>query len=311
MSIHNKSTVPQTMTQPSCLGYCVFEVSDLGRWKSFATEVIGLQLGRAIADPSVLLRIDSHESRVILQQGPADDIVAAGWEFPTEPALESYVAGLRERGVDVTAADADLCSRRNVRKLYFCKDPDHWAHEFHFGAKIAPSDAPFSSRLVSGGFLAGRLGVGHIVSVATHPEQTNAFYKDVLGFSISDYITAKTELVEGAELEASFYHVASGRHHSIAVAALPNYPKRLSHLMLEASDLSDVGLAFDRFVAAGITIYSGIGQHPNDRMISFYAQTPSGFAIEIGWGGVVIDDAKWEVKSYSQASLWGHKPPSA
>lgn len=299
------------MIQPSCLGYCVFEVSDLDGWRTFATEVVGMQAGRAGPGSTLRLRLDDRECRVLLTEGASDDIAAAGWEFPTEESLELYVARLRKAGVDVTAGDDALSVSRNVRKLYVCRDPNGWAHEFHFGAGIAPSTAPFCSPLVRGGFATGRLGVGHIVSVAKDAARANAFYRDVLGFSVSDYIRAMTDLMPGVELDATFYHVAAGRHHSIAVAEFPGYPKSLNHLMVEARDIADVGLAFDRFTAAGIPIYSGIGQHPNDRMISFYAATPSGFAIEFGWGGVVIDDATWGVRSYSQASLWGHKPPVA
>ncbi|MFD0567797.1 hypothetical protein ACFQ2M_41870 [Kitasatospora saccharophila] len=33
--------------------------------------------------------------------------------------------------------------------------------------------------------------------------------------------------------------------------------------------------------------------HPNDHMFSFYVRTPSGFSVEYGWGGLLIDDATW------------------
>ena len=299
------------MTQPSCLGYCVFEVSDLERWRTFATQIVGMQVGRSATDTSLRLRIDEHESRVLLLQGPADDIAAAGWEFPTEAALDAYVAELANRGVEVTVGDENLAASRDVRKLYLCRDPNGWAHEFYLGASVAPSTAPFCSPLVRGGFLAGRFGVGHIVSVARDSAQANAFYRNKLGFSVTDYIRAQTDLVASGHIEVTFYHVEAGRHHSIAVAEFPGFPKFLNHLMIEAKDITDVGLAFDRFTAAGIPIFATLGQHPNDRMVSFYAATPSGFGIEFGWGGVVVDDRTWEVKSYSQPSLWGHKPVAA
>lgn len=81
--------------------------------------------------------------------------------------------------------------------------------------------------------------------------------------------------------------------------------------MLEAQEMDDVGLAYDRCVNAGLTIFSGLGHHPNDGMFSFYVQTPSGLGFELGWGGVVINDQGREIKRYSQLSDWGHKPLSA
>jgi hypothetical protein len=54
-----------------------------------------------------------------------------------------------------------------------------------------------------------------------------------------------------------------------------------------------------------------LGRHTNDLMTSFYVRTPSGFEIEYGYGGVLIEDeASWQVDTYDAISLWGHKPPS-
>ena len=45
----------------------------------------------------------------------------------------------------------------------------------------------------------------------------------------------------------------------------------------------------------------------NDRTVSFYLGCPSGFALEYGWGGRVIDDATWQVECYDSVdSIWGH-----
>jgi len=53
-----------------------------------------------------------------------------------------------------------------------------------------------------------------------------------------------------------------------------------------------------------------LGGHPNDRMFSFYVKTPSGFAIEYGWGGLTIDDEEtWVVRTYDKLDIWGHFPP--
>jgi hypothetical protein len=78
--------------------------------------------------------------------------------------------------------------------------------------------------------------------------------------------------------------------------------------MVEVENMNDVGMAFDRCIAAGVPIQWGIGHHPNDQMFSFYVRTPSGFALEFGYGGVVINDADWKIVSYNRFSDWGHQP---
>lgn len=75
--------------------------------------------------------------------------------------------------------------------------------------------------------------------------------------------------------------------------------------------MEDVGHAYDRCLDAGVTITNTLGMHPNDRMFSFYARTPSAFDIEFGWGGRKIDDATWEIRQYDRLSVWGHRPPTA
>ena len=71
--------------------------------------------------------------------------------------------------------------------------------------------------------------------------------------------------------------------------------------------MDNVGRAFDRAVAYGLPIPRGLGRHDNDGMFSFYAETPAGFLIEVGTGGVVVDD-QWEARRYERASMWGHQP---
>jgi len=52
-----------------------------------------------------------------------------------------------------------------------------------------------------------------------------------------------------------------------------------------------------------------LGMHPNDHMFSFYVRTPSGMNVEYGWGGLVIDEATWQVQHLDKLSSWGHRPP--
>jgi hypothetical protein len=71
--------------------------------------------------------------------------------------------------------------------------------------------------------------------------------------------------------------------------------KRLHHFMLEVGSMDDVGLAFDRALRKGVRIMQTLGRHPNDRMFSFYAKTPSGFQFELGSraGRVVPKPEAW------------------
>ena len=81
--------------------------------------------------------------------------------------------------------------------------------------------------------------------------------------------------------------------------------------MLEVDQLDDVGLAYDRAIAAGLPIAMTLGKHPNDKMTSFYVRSPSGFEIEFGTGGRLMDmNENAPAGHYDAMSIWGHKPPA-
>jgi hypothetical protein len=63
---------------------------------------------------------------------------------------------------------------------------------------------------------------------------------------------------------------------------------------------------------AGLQLVMTLGRHWNDHMTSFYVESPSGFAVEYGWGGLQIDRATWStVRGTGEISFWGHRPVTA
>lgn len=297
------------MSELSNLGYVVFNVANLVAWEDFGVNILGLMVGQR-REGSLALRMDDYAQRIVLEQGADDDLAVAGWEFDTEEDLHTYVARLKNADVDVREGSKALAASRSVERLFVCDDPNGFQHEFYYGPTLAPISTPFCSKLLKGGgFETGRLGMGHILPVSRDYAKSIAFYKNVLGLRVSDYIR-DSQTIPGVTVDAVFFHARTGRHHSLATAFMPN-PKRLHHVMLQVRDMDDVGMAYDRCVKAGLKIHAGLGHHPNDRMFSFYVETPSGFGLEYGYGGIVIDDNAWEVKNYSQLSDWGHRPEAS
>jgi 2,3-dihydroxybiphenyl 1,2-dioxygenase len=283
------------------LGYLGLEVSDLGAWRRFATEALGLGVGAVRPGGALPLRMDGHEHRFLLHEGPADDVAFIGWELADEAALEAMCARLDRGRVSFRAGTAAEVAERGVRQLVSFEDPNGIRVEMCQGASIAA--APFRPDKIRSGFRTGDQGMGHVLINARDSAGTERFYREVLGFALTDYVHSEAP---DRPLHAVFLHV-NPRHHSLAFAELP-IPKRLHHVMLEANSVDDVGAAFDRCRDLGVPLQRGLGRHQNDRMLSFYGYTPSGFCFEIGWGGRAIDDRDWEVKTYPGASEWGHRP---
>jgi 2,3-dihydroxybiphenyl 1,2-dioxygenase len=245
--------------------------------------------------------MDAYAARLRLTADGTDDILYAGWEVRDRQALEALAARLAAHGVAVTSGTEADATARGVRALIRFADPEGLALEAYYGPLQKTND-PFVSPL-GVAFKTGPQGLGHIVLVAGNLEAQERFYVDVLGFRISDYI--QTEVVPGRPLHLAFLR-CNGRHHSLALAALP-LKKKLQHLMLEVQSLDDVGRALYRCQDAGHHISLTLGRHSNDQMLSFYPLTPSGFDIEYGWAGLEVDDERWHVMTHDTNSAWGHR----
>ncbi|MBL4744582.1 MAG: VOC family protein [Cycloclasticus sp.] len=292
---------------PSNLGYFVFKSDHLPEWEVFLRDLVGMQISDRSTDEQLVFRMDRQEQRVVIEKGDGDDLSAVGWEFETDEALDEMVEHIKEQNINIVEADQTFCDSRAVKKAYICTDPDGVNHELYFAASIIPMNNSFKSSVMKEGFLADNMGAGHYVANANDIELSLNFYRKVLCMRLSDFI--KGEVAPGGPiLEATFMHTKTGRHHSVACATIP-IPKKLHHFMLQYEDMNDVGLAYERFKESGATFFMGLGHHPNDQMFSFYVQTPSGFGLEIGWGGIIIEENKWEVKTYTQLSDWGHEQP--
>jgi 2,3-dihydroxybiphenyl 1,2-dioxygenase len=288
----------------SQLGYLAFEVSDLAAWEQFATGVLGLGVARRW-DGGLSLRMDGHAQRFFVTQGTpgaiVDDLAAVGWQVADEAALDAVAARLRAAGHDVVEGTREETAARQVVRLVHLRDPGGNRVEIAFGP--AMGEGAFTSSLAPSGFVADELGLGHLVINAPETAKTAAFYQELLGFRLSDRIVCE---FYGFPVDITFLH-ANARHHSLAFGG--QQPKRLHHFLLEVKSLDDVGAALDRAVAAGVRIAQMIGRHPNDRMVSFYAFTPSGFQFEYGTGGRLVDDATWQPTVHDRISEWGHHPP--
>jgi len=270
------------------LAFLHFEVSNLATWHAFMTQTLGLA---SVGDGRYTN--DGHLWRFQLTEGPADDLVAVGWEADD---LGPILDNLTKAGIPLTEANA---AERSAEQRFICTDPAGTQVELVSGMATGPE---FQSEVVRSGFVADEQGLGHLVVTAPDKDASRAFY-DLLGFKHSDDIKCE---IYGYPVDISFFHV-NERHHSLAFGGQQR--KRLHHFMIEARSMDEVGLAYDRAIRAGVPIMQTLGRHPNDRMFSFYAKTPSGFQFEFGWGGRSVDDNTWQPTTYDHISEWGHHPP--
>jgi extradiol dioxygenase len=284
----------------SQLGYLAFGVKDLAAWESFMTKVLGLGLVRKDEDGAMAFRMDDHAHRFLIVPGH-DDMAFVGWECATEADARALGKRVSDAGIDVSDGSPEECAFRKVEGFVRFRDQARNPIELAWGC--AREAVPFVSEYVGSGFSANDLGLGHFVIRSKDRTEGERFYIDVLGFRLSDYIICD---IGGYPVDIAFLH-ANGRHHSLAIGG--QLAHRLHHFMIEVNALDDVGLAYDRARDHGVVIEQELGRHPNDRMFSFYAQTPSGFQFELGYGGRIVNDETWKPTTYNQISEWGHRRP--
>jgi len=280
------------------LGYLELGVSSLDAWRDYAENVLGIAC--VDAGDALHLRCDDECWRIRLVETGEDDVRCAGFEVADVESLDAIRARLEGQGVEVREASPEAAGARGVDRLFVCSDPFGLPVELYVGDRTIHE--PFSSPRDVSGFVTGRQGLGHMVLTVADPQQAEAFYMQGLGFLLSDHILLGRP---GRELTLTFLH-CNPRHHTIALAPVPG-GKRLNHIMLQVASLDDVGAGLDAAQAAGVRISSSLGKHTNDRMVSFYMETPSGFDVEYGCGGVEIDDAIWHPTTYRATSIWGHR----
>ncbi|MGH8461962.1 MAG: VOC family protein [Stenotrophobium sp.] len=289
------------MARIEALSYVVAQSADLTKWQQFAERMLGMTTSAAPGG-GLYVKMDERAFRIAVVKGDADRYLASGWEVKDAPAFKAAVDAIAKAGIPVIAGSADLKKARAVQDIASFTDPSGNLHEISWG--YAGGSAPFVSPLGVDGFKTGKFGMGHTVLPMLNFDASLAFFRDVLGFGLSDVFNFKPG-PDAPNMRIYFLHAASGRHHSLALAEMPS-PSGCVHIMAEVNSLTDVGRAYDRLKQQGVKLMATLGQHENDKMTSFYMLTPGNFAMEYGWGGIEVDPATWQATQTQQVSIWGH-----
>lgn len=284
------------------LAYVVAQTTDIDRWKRYAEGVLGMMVSEG-PEGSLYVRMDERQFRFAVEPGARDAYLASGWEVLDQAAFDAAVQTLKKAGVPHVLEDAAVCSKRRAQQVLSFQDPSGNRHEVVWGFK---SDfTRFNSPAGVPAFVTGGIGMGHTVLPAAEFAKTAEFFKTVMGFGLSDIFNFQPAGPEGPTLPIHFLHCNNGRHHSLAIAGFP-VESGCVHVMVEVENMPEVGRALDRMAEQQVQLTATLGQHTNDRMISFYMRSPSNFDIEYGCGGAVLDWNQHIVHEFTKVSLWGH-----
>lgn len=289
------------MAKIQALAYVVAQSTDVSKWQQFGEQMLGAATAPA-AGGGLWVKLDERDFRIAVVPGAEDRYLFSGWELANEADFKAAVAAVEKAGVAVTPGSAELKKARGFKDVATFTDPSGNVHELVWG--YAGGSAPFVSPIGVTGFKTGKQGMGHTVLPSLNFDASFAFFRDVLGFGLSDSFKFQPG-PDAPVMRMFFLHAGSGRHHSLALAEMPS-PTGCIHIMVEVNSMTEVGLAHDRREKLGVKLMATLGQHENDKMTSFYMNTPSNFAVEYGWGGIDVDPATWQATNGERVSVWGH-----
>ena len=287
------------------LGYVVVETDKFADWKRFGREAIGMHLDDMAPD-TARFRLDANECRVLLRRGPAEDVVTLGWHLDDHATFDEISRRIVDHGVPaVEGADEDAKLRGVERFLRF-PGPNGLTQEIYTTARTSPLplDIPGS------GFVTGAGGLGHVALTTKKPHEVRGYYNHVFDARLSDYID---ETINGMKLKIRFLRV-NERHHSVAIAsvnALPINPirTRVQHVNVQAATLDDMVASYQRVKQLGFHMALSVGQHTNDKELSYYAIDTLGLRM----GGRLEPDRRRRshlaAHHTSRASASGVTPP--
>jgi len=139
------------------------------------------------------------------------------------------------------------------------------------------------------------IGLSHIVLHTPDPKKLVAFYEEVLGFRLSDWIG-----------EFMAFLRCNSAHHRLAV--LPG-PPALNHVAFDVSSVDELMRGLARLTEKGVTLSWGPGRHTaGDNTFTYYL-TPNGNAVEYTSDLEQVDEASWQPTIYpftpSITDQWG------
>ena len=279
------------------LGYLGLSVSDGEAWKKYAAELVGMELVDKGEKNRFHLRMDEWSRRITVDVDGKDDLNYIGWRVSDPAALNDMADKLTAAKIDFTWGTEAEAEERDVLGLLKLLSPGGIPTEIFHTPQMDVGKPFHPGRPMYGRFLTGDQGIGHCILNEPDVEAALAFYQLI---GLRGGVEYKLELPNGMVAQPIFMS-CNDRQHSVAFGLGP-MEKRINHLMFEYTELDDMGLAHDEIRKQGIDVALQLGKHSNDKALTFYAGTPSGWLWEMGWGA----RKSMPQTEYYRGDIFGH-----
>ena len=289
------------------IGYLVAESNKFDEWIDFAQKCLGLCLAER-TEQSLSFRLDEFQKRLIITKGSQEDVTHLGIQLADESVLNEVLSRFDARGIEYQQGSPVDAEFRGVKAFWTLRGPKDIQLEI-FVDELR-TELPLEAKV--SGFYTDASGMGHVAMTSRKPEKVIRFWQEFFDARLTDSIEQK---ISGMILDVSFLRL-NERHHSVAIAhtrglSLDPIRTRIQHVNFQVLDLEDVTASYQRCKDYGFHVVWDVGLHSNDREVSFYVASPSGFEVELGWNPIKIDETTWKPTKHTSISVWGHKPRQA
>ncbi|WP_433228541.1 VOC family protein [Actinomadura formosensis] len=264
----------------SRLGYITLTVADLAPAVDLFETCGQLQLNGRTHDRAFLGGAGEHHW-IELRQDPSRPPGLAKMAFELDPgaAFEDVEKALAGVGVGYERS-------RNLREdfvqeaLRFTDMDGTEVEVFRGMARIAGGAQPKWARLER---------LVHVAVSASDFDASLAFYTEVLGLGVSDFIEDTT----------AFLHASDGAHHSLVLQRRPGAPRSVDHVCFQTETFDDVMRARAVVRRAGLELRDDLIRHETSGSIGFYFEgLPEGLGIEFCFEHGTVDPATHRPRTF-------------
>jgi 2,3-dihydroxy-p-cumate/2,3-dihydroxybenzoate 3,4-dioxygenase len=257
------------MAAVSKLGYLTIGVHNLDEALEYYTRFVRLDVTSRVGHTAFLTGGLEHHW-IKLEEGPHEGMQRISYVVDTEAQLAEIRVRLTQAGIAVEEG-GDVHLDRVQRWLRFV-DPGGMNVELFVGM-VERGVAPMPTGIAMTKFL-------HAAWATANFDENTAFYQNVLGFKVSDWV----------ETRAGFFRSADKYHHSLVLIRAER--ALFNHFCIQVESLDDVMRARHNAVSAGVKLRDDLLRHAPSGSIGIYMKDEARkFAVEFCVGHPQIDDA--------------------
>ncbi len=240
------------MIQVRRLGHATFTTSDIEREVDYWTNIMGLAVIDRTPDRVFLGTQYGHEA-IALAKGDPGQLTRLSFQVAPDSDLGELAANLSKHGVK--------CERsKGVEDAITFTDPKGTLTEVYADYRFA--DAEDRMPVIS------PLKFGHIAYRVKDPQKVSAFYTDVLGFRVSDWIGDHFSFLR-----------CGPDHHTVNFARYAE--EKLHHIAFEVKDVATLHRACDFLAQNKIQLVWGPIRHVVGHNIAAYHRSADDIRVEL------------------------------